>query len=76
MSSISANQNHSPASATPPLTGEAVYRHLHSYAFDSDREYQAGLAALLGHPGTPATRQELEEKTDLVLQTQCFYFAR
>ncbi|EXJ93963.1 hypothetical protein A1O1_02356 [Capronia coronata CBS 617.96] len=65
-----------PASNTSIPTAEAIHRHLHSYPFESDQEYQAGLAAILGHPETPVTREELAEKADLVLQTQCFYFAR
>ncbi|EXJ92266.1 hypothetical protein A1O3_00816 [Capronia epimyces CBS 606.96] len=76
MTSTAATQEPSTATTTPPHTDEAVYRHLHSYAFDADQEYQAGLATILGHPETPATREELEEKAELVLQTQCFYFAR
>ncbi|KAL2413191.1 hypothetical protein ABEF95_004313 [Exophiala dermatitidis] len=69
---------HDPSTSVemPPSTSDAIYRHLRSYPFDTDEEYQAGLSAILGHPETPATPEELEEKAELVLQTRCFYFAR
>lgn len=54
----------------------SIYQQLSQYPFDTDPEYQAGLAAILGHPGTPATSEELADKSELVVQAQCFYFSR
>lgn len=53
-----------------------LYEHLSQYPFDSDHEYQIGLAAILGHPDALATREEIEENEELVLQAQCFYYTR
>lgn len=55
---------------------EYLYQNISHYPFSRDREYQAGLAAILGHPDTPATEDEVLNKADLVLQAQLFYFAR
>lgn len=54
----------------------ALYEQLTRYPFESDHEYQVGLAAILGHPDTLATREEIEINEELVLQAQCFYYAR
>ena len=53
-----------------------VYQRLSTYPFHQDAEFLSGLAAILGHPDTPPSIEELEENADLVLQAQCFYFAR
>ncbi|KAJ9625478.1 hypothetical protein H2204_010340 [Knufia peltigerae] len=59
-----------------PVTPASVYQGLFTYPFDTDPEYQAGLAAILGHPDTPVTLEELTDKKELVLQAQSFYFSR
>jgi hypothetical protein len=64
----------SPPAQQPDLT--QIYLGLSSYPFVQDPEYQVGLATILGHPETPATAEEIEQNVDLVLQVQCFYFAR
>ncbi|KIW92852.1 uncharacterized protein Z519_06701 [Cladophialophora bantiana CBS 173.52] len=72
-----ANQDAYQQASSPPQPDlEAIYTHLSRYPFSTDQEYQAGLAAILGHRDTPATSEELREKSDLVLQAQCFYFSR
>lgn len=53
-----------------------VYRSIQSYPFHSDPSYQSGLSTILGHPTTPASPSELTDNPDLILQAQCFYFAR
>jgi len=65
-------------STNEPLTPttDSVYQSLSTYPFDADQEYQSGLAAILGHPDTSATHEELRDKSALVLQAQCFYFSR
>ncbi|OAP57730.1 hypothetical protein AYL99_08468 [Fonsecaea erecta] len=73
MASQYASDQTNPASQ-PDL--EAIYTQLSRYPFSTDAEYQAGLATILGHQDTPATPEELDEKSDLVLQAQCFYFSR
>ncbi len=58
---------------------DSVYARLASYPFDDDREFQAGLAAILGGAGTPtpaAAGAGVPQRSDLVVQAQCFYFAR
>ncbi|KIW29026.1 uncharacterized protein PV07_04875 [Cladophialophora immunda] len=72
-----ATQNADEQTHPPPQPDlEATYTHLSRYPFSTDPEYQAGLATILGHQDTPATPEELREKSDLVLQAQCFYFSR
>ena len=63
---------HRPDQASPTHIYTAISR----YPFSSDAEYQSGLAAILGHPSTPATEEEIAAQRELVLQVQCFYFAR
>ncbi|KAK7902546.1 hypothetical protein LTR67_002192 [Exophiala xenobiotica] len=65
-----------PTNEPPAPTTDSVYQSLSTYPFDADHEYQSGLAAILGHPDTPATYEELSGKSALVLQAQCFYFSR
>ncbi|KAI1615376.1 hypothetical protein EDD36DRAFT_187561 [Exophiala viscosa] len=64
-----------PNTAIDPQT-EYLYQNISHYPFYKDREYQAGLGAILGHEGTPATEDEIRENAALVLQAQLFYFAR
>merc|ERR1712000_767157 len=74
----SENSQEPSTSTSEPLdpTTDSVYRSFSTYPFDADQEYQSGLAAILGHPETPATHEELRDKSALVLQAQCFYFSR
>ncbi|ETI24182.1 hypothetical protein G647_03551 [Cladophialophora carrionii CBS 160.54] len=65
-----------PISLSSPPTLETIYSQVSSYPFHADREFLSGLAAILGHPDTPATPEELREKSDLVLQARCFYLSR
>ncbi|OCT45648.1 hypothetical protein CLCR_01652 [Cladophialophora carrionii] len=65
-----------PISLSSPPTLETIYNQVNSYPFHADREFLSGLAAILGHPDTPATPEELREKSDLVLQARCFYLSR
>lgn len=66
------------SSSQPPLASprDHVYRSIQSYPFHSDPSYQSGLSTILGHPTTPASPSELTDNPDLILQAQCFYFAR
>lgn len=52
------------------------FEKLQSYSFHTDPEFANGLAIILGHPGTPATQQEMNREDDLVLQAKCFFFSR
>jgi hypothetical protein len=52
------------------------FEKLHSYSFQTDSEFANGLAIILGHPGTPATQEEMNREDDLVLQAKCFFFSR
>lgn len=77
MANLEPPQDAPPTSDTSfyPAT-EALFRSLSTYRFDTDVEYHMGLAALLGHPAMAAEEEELVEKKDLAVQTQCFYFSR
>lgn len=61
-----------PATVDP----NTIYQRLQDYPFDSDTDYQQGLAAIFGHPDTPVSKDEISTSPDLVLQSECFYFAR
>ena len=65
-----------PSHPHPVPTEAQIFEALSRYPFDADSEYQLGLSAILGHPETPATREELVEKADLVRSAECFYFER
>lgn len=70
-----------PAGAQPladPIATESqdIYNQISVYPFHSDNDYLLGLAAIFGHPEQLPTEAELRENEDLVLQAQCFYFAR
>jgi hypothetical protein len=63
----------------PPTSDPAnglVFHHLSTYPFDQDAEFQSGLSAILGHPDTRASAEEAQQNADLVLEAQCFFFAR
>merc|ERR1712000_541685 len=61
----SENSQEPSTSTSEPLdpTTDSVYRSFSTYPFDADQEYQSGLAAILGHPETPATHEELRDKS-------------
>ena len=54
----------------------SIFDRLQLYPFDTDLEFANGLAIILGHPGTPATKAEIDREDDLVLQAKCFFFSR
>ncbi|OQD73431.1 hypothetical protein PENDEC_c015G02314 [Penicillium decumbens] len=64
--------------AQPPqsLQSPDSFEKLQSYSFHTDPEFANGLAIILGHPGTPATQEEMNREDDLVLQAKCFFFSR
>jgi hypothetical protein len=65
------------SSSTPVTTGaESRFDQLIAYPFCTDLEFRKGLAVILGHPGVPATDEEIGREDDLVLQAKCFYFSR
>lgn len=66
----------SSSQAPADIPQENIFRRIRSYPFHSDPSYQTGLSTILGHPSTPATPEELSSNPDLILQAQCFYFAR
>lgn len=53
-----------------------VFSAFSQYPFETDPEYLNGLATILGHPSTLPSPSEISQNADLVLQAQCFYFAR
>jgi len=55
---------------TQDTTQEALYRQLDAYDWDSDREFQGGLRAILGSTSSPA---QLEH---LTTRAKCFFFSR
>lgn len=73
--------SHQPAGVQPlaePTSAEPgdIYDQILTYPFYSDNDYILGLAAIFGHPDLIPTEAELRDNEDLVLQAQCFYFAR
>lgn len=68
----------STGSSHPQLapTESQIFDALSRYPFAADSEYQLGLSAILGHPETAATAEELIEKAGLVRSAECFYFER
>lgn len=52
------------------------FEKLYAYSFHTDSEFANGLAIILGHPGTPATQEEMNREDDLVIQAKCFFFSR
>lgn len=62
--------------ASQPLDPSSVFTQLSTYPFESDLEFQSGLASIFGHPNTPATADEVAQSQQLILQAQCFYFSR
>jgi Family of unknown function (DUF5572) len=54
----------------------AIFSSISRYPFDTDPEYLNGLATILGHPSALPSPSEVSQNADLVLQAQCFYFAR
>jgi hypothetical protein len=69
------------SSSTPVTTGAETaevsrFDQLNAYPFSADLEFRKGLAVILGHPGVPATDEEISREDDLVLQAKCFYFSR
>ena len=65
-----ANYLHFPRMETDNCEDSAIFRQLADYPWDSDTEFQDGLAVIL-HPNSSE-----EPRDDLVLRAQCFYFAR
>jgi hypothetical protein len=68
-----------PTSNPPPATDpahEQLFHTLSTYPFHQDAEFQSGLSAILGHPETPTSPDEVGQNADLVLKAQCFYFSR
>ncbi|KAL4959892.1 DUF5572 domain-containing protein [Aspergillus stella-maris] len=57
-------------------TQAEIFERIATYPFTSDPEFSAGLATILGHPTTPASREEINRNDDLVLQAKCYYFNR
>lgn len=51
---------------------------LHAYPFDSDPEFQAGLAHIVRQqaPGSEVSSTSSPELQGLVLQAKCFYYSR
>ncbi|KIW18299.1 hypothetical protein PV08_02587 [Exophiala spinifera] len=76
MATEASHNTPTPRTDSVPVTPASVYQGLFTYPFDTDQEYQAGLATILGHPETPVTSDELIDKKELVLQARCFYFSR
>ncbi|RAL07320.1 DUF5572 domain-containing protein [Aspergillus homomorphus CBS 101889] len=53
-----------------------LFEKLRLYPFEKDPEFALGLSIILGHPGTPASKAEIDRDDDITLQAKCFYFSR
>ncbi|KAI6716755.1 hypothetical protein JHW43_000707 [Diplocarpon mali] len=56
--------------STTAADSQSIYEQLENYSWDSDREFQGGLSAILGPNPSPSQLQ------DLTLRAQCFYLSR
>jgi hypothetical protein len=65
------NQQETNGSSPDP---ETVFRALSTYPWEQDVEFQDGLSSIAGHADPSTSTGEVDQ--DLLLQAQCFYFAR
>lgn len=54
----------------PTQDAAAVYEQIEQYPWDTDSEFQSGLAAILGPDPSP------EQEAKLSTRARCFYFSR
>ena len=55
---------------------EAVFSNIYNYPWNQDSEFRSGLASILGSNQGLDPDRPVYHDTDLLLQAQCFYFAR
>lgn len=60
----------------PESSTTDIYKYISTYDFSSDLEFRTGLGTILGHPGQPASDNELLNGGDVVLQAKCFFISR
>jgi hypothetical protein len=58
------------ATPTPSEPYPEIYSEVDKYPWDTDEEFQGGLAAILGSDPSPARTAEL------TLRARCFYYSR
>ncbi|KAK4983335.1 hypothetical protein LTR50_007288 [Elasticomyces elasticus] len=54
----------------PPVSSTSIYHDLDIYPWESDRQFQSGLRAILGSATSPGHAERLE------LRAKCYYYAR
>lgn len=70
-------ENPSPSAAIKTFADDpSMFQALYTYDFATDKEFQAGLDSILGHPDVALSNEEKLQQQDLILQAQCFYYAR
>jgi Family of unknown function (DUF5572) len=55
---------------------ETTFRNIYTYAWDQDSDFQSGLSSIRGHTCQASSDGLIGHDLDLLLQAQCFYFAR
>jgi hypothetical protein len=58
------------ATSLPTEAIPAIYAEVDKYPWDTDEEFQGGLAAILGSSPSPA------QTAELTLRARCFYYSR
>lgn len=59
--------------STPQIAADRLFRQVESYDWQSDAEFQSGLAAILGPAGAGRVG---DQTVELTLRARCFYFTR
>lgn len=55
---------------------ETTFRSIYDYQWDQDSDFQSGLSSIRGHTDQASSEALVDHDFDLLLQAQCFYFAR
>ncbi|ERF77068.1 hypothetical protein EPUS_06286 [Endocarpon pusillum Z07020] len=63
-----------PSSA--PKDRDAIFSKIYNYPWAQDSDFQTGFSSIAGDTGRNASDNPVYHETDLLLQAQCFYYAR
>lgn len=63
--------------STSSTDSKAIFHNIYTYPWDQDSEFQSGLTSIRGgNTNQHSLKGTTEHDIDLLLQAQCFYFAR
>lgn len=63
-------------SRNPETDLETIFSNVYSYPWAQDSDFQSGLSAIFGNTEQLASEDSIYHDIGLMLQAQCFYFAR